>query len=72
MTRYTVFLLQQVYPDQIKILKHKQDDGIYIECWLLNEDKTPHMMLFDGGPFQNELAIDNTIDKLLKIKLEED
>lgn len=37
----------------------------------LNEDKTPHMMLFDGGPFQNELAIDNTIDKLLKIKLEE-
>ena len=29
------------------------------------------MMLFDGGPFQKELAIDNTIDKLLKIKLEE-
>lgn len=39
MTRYTVFLLQQAYPDQIKILKHKQDDGIYIECWLLNETR---------------------------------
>ena len=67
---YTVFLLQQAYPDQIEILKHKQENGdIYIECWLLNEDKTLHMMLFDGGPFPNELAIDNTIQKLLEIKL---
>lgn len=69
MRRYTVFLLQQAYPDQIEILKHKQDNGIYIECWMLNEDKEPHMMLFDGGPFPSELAIDNTIQKLLEIKL---
>lgn len=69
MSRYTIFLLQQAYPDQIEILKHKRNQGIYIECFLLDEDKNPHMMLFDGGPFPNELAVDNTIDKLLKIKL---
>lgn len=69
MSRYTIFLLQQAYPDQIEILKYKRDQGIYIECFLLDEDKNPHMMLFDGGPFPNELAVDNTIDKLLKIKL---
>lgn len=69
MSRYTIFLFQQAYPDQVEILKHNQDSGIYIECFLLDAEKTPHMMLFDGGPFPNELAIDNTIDKLLKIKL---
>ena len=72
MTRYTLMLFQMAYPEQIKINKSKVKGGIHIECWLLNEDKEPHMLLFDGGPFQNELAIDNTIDKLLKIKLEED
>ena len=69
MTRYTVFLLQQAYPDQIEIMKHKSEKGFYIECWLLNEDRTPHMMLFDGGPFKNEIAIDNTIQNLLDIDL---
>lgn len=69
MSRYTIFLFQQAYPDQIEIFKHYQGSGIYIECFLLDAEKNPHMMLFDGGPFPNELAIDNTIDKLLKIKL---
>ena len=70
MTRYTILLLQQAYPYQIEIVKHKQKNGdIYIECWLLNDDKTPHMMMFEGGPFPNELAIDNTIQKLLEHKL---
>ena len=69
MRKYTIFLLQQAYPDQVEILKHKQDDGICIDCWLLNEDKTPHMMLFDGGPFTDDEQIKNTIQRLLDYKL---
>ena len=62
-------LLQQAYPNQIDVVKYKLENGIYIECWLLNKDNTPHMMLFDGGPFPDEQAIENTIQKLLKIEL---
>lgn len=62
-------LFQSAYPEQIKIEKGKGEDGIYIECWLLNEDKEPHMLLFDGGPFQTEAKIDDTIQSLLEVQI---
>ena len=70
MTRYTVFLFQSAYPDQIRIEKSKVEGGIHIECWLLNEDKEPHMLLFDGGPFPTEEKINDTIQELLAIQLD--
>lgn len=69
MTRYTIELFQMAYPDQIRIDRHKVEKGIHIECWLLNEDKeTPHMLLFDGGPFPDDKAVDDTIQNLLNFK----
>ena len=62
-------LLQEAYPDQIEIIEHKTDKGIFIDCWLLNEDKTPHMMLFDGGPFKDKADIDHRINQLLNYKI---
>ena len=59
------------YPEQIKIDKSKVEDGIRIACWLLNEDKEPHMLLFDGGPFPTEESVNYTIQKLLTIQLNE-
>lgn len=47
MTRYTLMLFQMAYPEQIKIDKSKVEGGIHIACWLLNEDKKTHMLLFD-------------------------
>lgn len=70
MTRYTLMLFQMAYPEQITIDKGKAKDGIHIECWLLNEDKEPHMLLFDGGPFPTEEKIDDTIQKLLTVQLD--
>lgn len=70
MTRYTLMLFQSAYPKQIRIDRHKADKGIKIECWLLNEDKTPHMLLFDGGNFKDDKAVDDTIQKLLDTKIE--
>ena len=69
MTRYTLMLLQSAYPEQIRIDRHKGDKGIHIECWLLNEDKTPHMLLFDGGNFPDDKAVDDTIQRLLDTKI---
>jgi len=69
MTRYTVMLFQDAYPDQIRIEKYQKDDTINIECWLLNEDYEPHMLLFDGGGFKNDEQIDTLIEKILEIKL---
>ncbi|MBP5425105.1 MAG: hypothetical protein J6Y33_03415 [Prevotella sp.] len=69
MTIYTLMLFQSAYPEQIRIDKGKGKDGIYIECWLLNEDKEPHMLLFDGGPFPTEAKIDETIQSLLEVKI---
>lgn len=69
MTRYTLMLLQEAYPDQIEIIENKTDKGIFIDCWLLNKDKTPHMMLFDGGPFKDKADIDYRINQLLNYKI---
>lgn len=69
MTRYTVMLFQDAYPEQIRIERYKKDNNIYIECWLLNEDYEPHMILFDGGPFKTDEQIDTLIEKILEIKL---
>ena len=70
MTRYTLMLFQMAYPEQIKIDKSKVEGGIHIECWLLNEDKEPHMLLFDGGPFPTEEMVNDTIQKLLTVQLD--
>ena len=71
MTRYTLMLFQMAYHEQIKIDKSKVNGGIHIECWLLNEDKEPHMLLFDGGPFPTEEKVNDTIQKLLTVQLYE-
>lgn len=70
MTRYTLMLFQSAYPDQIKIDKIKVKEGINIECWLLNEDKEPHMLLFDGGTFPTEEKINEMVQKLLAVQLD--
>lgn len=70
MTRYTLMLFQMAYPEQIKIDKSKVEGGIRIACWLLNEDKEPHMLLFDGGPFPTEEKVNDTIQKLLTVQLD--
>ena len=69
-TRYTLMLFQMAYPEKIKINKSKVKGGIHIECWLLNEDKEPHMLLFDGGPFPTEEMANDTIQKLLTVQLD--
>lgn len=69
MTVHTLMLFQLAYPEQTSIERYKGKDGIYIECLLLNEDKTPHMTLFDGGPFSNDKAVDDIIQKLLDYKI---
>lgn len=69
MTRYTVMLFQAAYPEQISIEKFKKEKGIYIECWLLNEDKERHMLLFDGGAFENEQEVNDMVNSLLSIKI---
>lgn len=70
MTRYTLMLFQMAYPEQIKIDKIKVKGGIHIECWLLNKDKEPHTLLFDGGPFPTEEKVNDTIQKLLTVQLD--
>lgn len=69
MTRYTLMLFQQAYPEQIDIQKFNKDDKISIECYLLNEDKTPHMLLFSGENFANDDEINSTIQSILDYKL---
>ena len=62
-------LFQEAYPQQIEINKCRQENGrIYAQFWFLNQDKTPHMLLFDGS-FPNEEAIEQTVQKLLDYKL---
>lgn len=69
MTAYTLMLFQEAYPEQIEINKCCQEDGrVYAQFWLLNEDKTPHMLLIDGI-FPNEEAVEQTITKWLDYKL---
>ena len=58
------------YPEQVKFYKSKEKDGIHIECWLLNEDKEPHMLLFDGGPFPTEEKVNDKIQELLVVQLD--
>ena len=62
-------LFQLAYPEQTAIERRQEKDGIYIRCLLLNEDKTPHMTLFDGGPFQSDKSVDDTIQRLLDYKV---
>lgn len=69
MTVRTLKLFQLAYPEQTSIERFKGEDGIYIERLLLNEDKTPHITLFDGGPFPNDKSVDDTIQKLLDYKI---
>ena len=69
MTVRTLILFQLAYPEQTSIERYKGKDGIYIECLLLNEDKTPHMTLFDEGSFPNDKLVDDTIQKLLDYKI---
>jgi hypothetical protein len=69
MTRYTLYLLQEAYPEQIKIEKFNKEDGIYIECWMLNMDYEKHMLLFEGGPFKSDEQIDKTIQDLLNTEI---
>jgi hypothetical protein len=68
MTRLTVMILQENYPENIKIFKENTDKGIYIDCWLL-KDGEPHYSLFDGGPFKSEEQIDKLIQELLEYDL---
>lgn len=71
MTRYAIMLFQEAYPEQIYIAKEKIEgtkEKVCAAFWLLNEDKSPHMLLFDGI-FQNEKEIDETIEHILNIKL---
>ena len=70
MTRYTLMLFQQAYnTEQIYIQKFNKDNKISIACYLLNEDKTPHMLLFSGGNFENDDDINSTIQSLLDYEL---
>ena len=69
MTAYALMLFQAAYPEQIEINKCGMDDGhVYAQFWLLNEDKAPHMLLFDGI-FPSEESIDKSIQKCLEYKL---
>lgn len=68
MTRYTVMLFQEAYPELIQLEKFFEGDKIRLYCYLLNEDKSIHTLLFDGL-FENDKQIDKTINELLNIKL---
>ena len=62
-------LFQEAYPEQIDIQKFNKGDKISIECYLLDEDKSPHMLLFSGENFANDDEIESTIQSLLDYKL---
>lgn len=64
-------LFQEAYPDQIRFEKEKDENGVYIECWLLNEDKEPHTILFSGR-VANESKIEELCQELLSIDLTKD
>lgn len=69
MTVYTLMLFQEAYPEQIEINRCCQENGrVYAQFWLLNKDKTPHMLLIDGI-FLSEEAIDQAIQEWLDYKL---
>lgn len=68
MTRYTVMLFQEAYPEFIQLEKFSEGDKIRLYCYLLNENKSIHTLLFDGL-FENDKQIDKTINELLNIKL---
>lgn len=69
MTAYTLTLFQEAYPEQVEINKCRKEGGrVYAQFWLLNEDKTRHMPLFDGI-FPSEEAINKAIQEWLDYKL---
>lgn len=61
-------LFQEAYPELIKLEKFSEEDKIRLYCYLLNEDKSIHTLLFDGL-FKDNKQIDKTINELLNIKL---
>jgi len=71
MTRYTVMLFQEAYPEQIRFEKAKVENGIYIQCWLLNKDKEPHCILFSGR-VADESKIEEVCQEILSIDLSKD
>lgn len=71
MTRYTVMLFQEAYPEQIRFEKAKVENGIYIQCWLLNKDKEPHSILFSGR-VADESKIEKVCQEILSIDLSKD
>lgn len=71
MTRYTVMCFQGNYPDKIRIERIREGKGIYIYCYLLNDDGDIHTTLFDGGPFESDERIDKLVEELLAIDVTE-
>lgn len=69
MTRLTVMLFQDAYPEQIQLEKVPEENGIHLYCYLLNEDKSIHRLLFDGGGFKDESEIEKTINEIMNIKV---
>lgn len=69
MTKLTLMMFQGNYPEKIKIDRIQKDNGIYIYCYLLNDDGDIHTSLFDGGPFKNDEDIDKLINKLLSLEV---
>lgn len=69
MTKLTLMMFQGNYPEKIKIDRIQKDNGIYIYCYLLNDDGDIHTSLFDCGPFEKDEDIDKLINKLLSLEV---
>ena len=67
MTVLTALLFQNAYPDFIHMEKYTDDHGLHADCYLLNQDKSIHRLLFDGT-FSNEKALDDTVQAILNYK----
>lgn len=68
MTRLTLLEFQTNYPDYIKIDKSTKDYYTYFQCYVLNEDKEIHKLLFSGKAKTVE-DLDKFIEELKNYKL---
>jgi len=68
MTTLTILTFQNAYPDFIRFEKEQTKDGLLVECWLLNEDKEPHTILF-SGKLKNESEIETLCNQIMEIEL---
>ena len=68
MTRLTLLEFQTNYPDNIKIDKSTKNDCTCFQCYLLNEDKEIHKLLFSGKAKTVE-GVDKFIEELKNCKL---